>query len=125
MKQVLLVGCGGALGSMARYLLGGMILHRFGNLKFPAGTFTVNIIGCLLIGIFAGLAEKRGLLSPDARVFLITGICGGFTTFSAFAHENVFLLRRAESAISLCYILASITLGLIAVWVGMKIIPSP
>ena len=79
MKQVLLVGCGGALGSIARYLIGGAVLHRFSNLKFPLGTFTVNILGCLLIGIFAGLAEKRGLLGPDARVFLLTGICGGFT----------------------------------------------
>lgn len=120
MKQALLVGLGGALGSIARYLLGGAILHRFPNLKFPLGTFTVNILGCLLIGILAGLAEKRGVLSPDARLFLITGICGGFTTFSAFAQENVFLLRRAESPTALLYIVASVILGILATWLGFR-----
>lgn len=121
MKQVLLVGCGGALGSIARYLLGGAILHRFPNLKFPLGTFTVNIIGCLLIGLLVGLAEKRGILTPEARLFLITGICGGFTTFSAFAQENVFLLRRAETPTALAYVAGSVILGLLATWVGFRL----
>lgn len=122
MKQLLCVGLGGALGSIARYLLGGAILHRFPDLKFPLGTFTVNILGCLLIGVLAGLAEKRGILSPEARLFLITGICGGFTTFSAFAQENVFLLRRAESPTALLYIAASVFIGLLATWIGFRLV---
>ncbi|MBX3739366.1 MAG: fluoride efflux transporter CrcB [Akkermansiaceae bacterium] len=123
MKQVLLVGLGGAIGSIARWMLGGAILHRLPNLKFPLGTFAVNILGCLLIGIIAGLAERRGVFSSDARLFLMTGLCGGFTTFSAFANENVFLLRRGESATALLYIGGSVIAGLLAVWAGFRAVP--
>lgn len=122
MKQILLVGLGGAFGSIARYLIGGAMLHRFPNLKFPLGTFTVNILGCLAIGLLAGLAEKRGVLSAEARLFLITGVCGGFTTFSAFANENLFLIRRSDAPLAMLYITASVVLGLIAVWIGFRLI---
>ncbi|WAC21443.1 fluoride efflux transporter CrcB [Luteolibacter sp. SL250] len=123
MKQALIVGLGGAIGSIARWALGGAILHRLPNLKFPLGTFAVNITGCLIIGIIAGLAERRGMLSPDARLFLMTGLCGGFTTFSAFANENVFLLRRGETVTALLYIGGSIIVGLLAVWAGFRAVP--
>lgn len=125
MKQALIVGFGGFIGSIARYLLGAAILQRVPNLKFPLGTFTINILGCLLIGILAGIAEKRGSFSPDLRLFLFTGICGGFTTFSAFAHEGVFLLRRAETPTALAYAAASVILGLAAVWLGFKLSATP
>ena len=125
MKQALIVGFGGFLGTIARWLLGGFILHRAPNLKFPLGTFTINILGCLLIGLLAGFAERRGSFSPELRLFLFTGICGGFTTFSAFAHENVFLLRRGEMATSLLYITGSVIAGLLAVWIGFRSIPQP
>lgn len=120
MKQVLIVGLGGFIGTVARYLLGGFILHKVPNLKFPLGTFTINILGCFLIGILAGLVEKKGAFSPDVRLFLFTGICGGFTTFSAFAHEGVFLIRRAETPTALLYAGASVTLGFLFVWLGLK-----
>lgn len=123
MKQALIVGLGGAIGSITRLMLGGAILHRLPNLKFPLGTFCVNIAGCLLIGIIAGLAERRGAFSPDVRLFLMTGLCGGFTTFSAFANENVFLLRRGETATALLYITGSVIVGLLAVWAGFRAIP--
>ena len=123
MKQALLVGLGGFIGTVARYLLGSFILHRMPNFRFPVGTFTINILGCFLIGLLAGLAEKRGAFSPDVRLFLFTGICGGFTTFSAFAHENVFLLRRDEPGTAITYIVASVLLGLLAVWIGFRSIP--
>ncbi|HVJ45807.1 MAG TPA: fluoride efflux transporter CrcB [Luteolibacter sp.] len=122
MKQILLVGCGGAFGSIARYLLGGAILHRFPNLKFPLGTFTVNIIGCLIIGLLAGFIEKRGAFSPDIRLLLFTGICGGFTTFSAFANEGVFLIRRSDTPTALLYAAASVVIGFLAVWIGIKLV---
>ena len=123
MKQALIVGLGGAIGSIARWALGGAILHRLPHLKFPLGTFAVNILGCLLIGIIAGLAERRGVFSSDARLFLMTGLCGGFTTFSAFANENVFLLRRGESVTALLYIGGSVIAGLLAVWAGFRAVP--
>ncbi len=125
MKQALLVGLGGAFGSIARYLLGSFILQKVPNLRFPLGTFAINILGCLLIGILAGFAEKRGSFSPDLRLFLFTGICGGFTTFSAFAYEGVFLMRRSETPTALLYAAASIILGFFAVWIGFKIIVRP
>lgn len=120
MKQILIVGFGGFIGTVTRYLLGGFILHKVPNLKFPLGTFTINILGCFLIGILAGLVEKRGAFSPDVRLFLFTGICGGFTTFSAFAHEGVFLIRRADTPTALLYAGASVALGFLAVWLGFK-----
>lgn len=120
MKQALLVGLGGAIGSIARYLLGASLLHRFPHLKFPLGTFTVNFLGCLLIGLIAGYAERRENFSPDIRLFLMTGLCGGFTTFSAFAHENLNLLRRGDSSLAFAYIAASVLLGLAATWLGAK-----
>jgi CrcB protein len=123
MKQILLVGLGGSIGSIVRWLLGSAIYLRFPAIKFPLATFAVNITGCLLIGILAGLVERRGMLSEDARLFLMTGLCGGFTTFSAFANENAFLLRRGESATALIYIGGSIFAGLLAVWVGFRAIP--
>jgi CrcB protein len=123
MKQALIVGLGGAIGSIARWMLGCAILHRLPNMKFPLGTFAVNILGCLLIGIIAGLAERRGVFSSDARLFLMTGLCGGFTTFSAFANENVFLLRRGETATALLYIGGSVIMGLLAVWAGFRAVP--
>jgi len=125
MKQLLLVGLGGAFGSIARHLLGGAISHHFPKFKFPLGTFTVNILGCLIIGILAGLVEKRGAFSPDIRLLLFTGICGGFTTFSAFANEGVFLIRRSDTPIALLYVAASVILGFLAVWFGFKLIIRP
>jgi CrcB protein len=125
MKQALLVGLGGFIGTIARYLLGSFILQKVPNLKFPLGTFTINLLGCLIIGILAGLAEKRGDFTPDLRLFLFTGICGGFTTFSAFAYEGVFLLRRSETPTALIYAAASVILGFLAVWIGFKLIVRP
>lgn len=120
MSQLLLVGLGGFLGSVARYLLGGWILHLAPQAKFPFGTFTVNLAGCLAIGLLAGLAEKHGLFGPSARLFLFTGLLGGFTTFSAFGLETLFLLRRGEPWLALAYVAGSVLLGLLMVWLGFK-----
>lgn len=120
MKGVLLVALGGAVGSIARYKLSGWVLHQTLDWRFPAGTFAVNVIGCLLAGLLAGLAEKHDLLSPEARLLLFTGVLGGFTTFSAFGLETMHLLRRGEMLVAGCNIVLSVVAGLLALWLGLS-----
>ena len=96
MKAVMLVAVGGAFGSVARHLLSGWVLHHTVQWRFPVGTFLVNIIGCLAVGVLGGLVVKHDLFSSEARVFLFTGLAGGFTTYSAFGLEIFYLLRRHE-----------------------------
>lgn len=122
MKQLLLVGIGGFLGSIARYQLGGFVLHRSEGWNFPLSTFLVNLSGCLAIGLLAGLVERHDLFSPSARLFLFTGLLGGFTTFSAFAYEDLFLFRRGLMSAASNYMVLSVMGGLAAVWVGLKLI---
>lgn len=121
MKGVLLVALGGAVGSVARYKLSGLVLHHTVDWRFPAGTFVVNVAGCLAAGILAGLAEKHDLLSPDTRLLLFTGVLGGFTTFSAFGLETMFLLKRGEVAIAAANVVVSVLAGLLALWLGLGI----
>jgi CrcB protein len=121
MKLALLVALGGALGSLARYKLGGWILHHLIDWKFPAGTFVVNVTGCLAAGILAGLAERHNLLSGEARVLLFTGFLGGFTTFSAFGLETTLLLQRGELAIAAANVLLSVLCGILALWAALKL----
>ena len=116
------VGLGGLLGSLARYKLGGVVLHHSASWRFPLSTFAVNLLGCALVGIFAGVAEQRHALDPTARLFLITGFCGGFTTFSAFGFETVYLLRQQEPAWALANAVVSVVAGVSAVWIGWKFV---
>ena len=118
MKQLLFVGAGGGVGAIARYLLSGVVLHHLPAQGFPLGTLLVNVTGCLLIGVFGGLSEHHHLLSPDAKLLLITGLLGGFTTFSAFGYETVFLLRTGQTLFAALNVLLSVTLGLAAVLLG-------
>ena len=122
MKQLLLVGVGGFLGSIARYKLGGFVLHRSGGWNFPLSTFLVNLVGCLVIGLLAGLVERHDVFSTSTRLFLFTGLLGGFTTFSAFAYEDVFLFRRGLAGAATVYVALSVMGGLAAVWVGLKLV---
>ena len=122
MKQLLIVGIGGFVGSAARYKLGGFVLHRSEAWYFPLSTFLVNVVGCLAIGVLVGLVERHNLFSQETRLFLFTGLLGGFTTFSAFAYENVFLIRRGLVGVASVYALMSVVCGLMMVWVGMKVI---
>jgi CrcB protein len=122
MKQAFIVGLGGFIGSIARYRLGGMILHHSASWRFPLSTFLINVIGCFVIGALAALAEHRDWFSPDLRLFLFTGILGGFTTFSAFAYEGIFLLRRGEAAIAFAYASLSVICGFAAVWLSFKLV---
>ncbi|MBL8504836.1 MAG: fluoride efflux transporter CrcB [Methylobacillus glycogenes] len=118
MQHICLVALGGALGSLARYKLSGLILQQAAQLKFPLGTFTVNILGCLVIGALAGLAERSGSFSTEWRLFLFTGLLGGFTTFSAFGLETMMLVKQGEWVIALSYISLSIIVGLALLFAG-------
>ena len=120
MNQILLVGLGGALGAIARWKLGGWLLHLTVQEKFPYATFAVNVAGCLAIGILAGLAERHDMFGQATRLFLFTGLLGGFTTFSAFGLETLYLLRRGEPLIAALYVVASVVAGLAAVWAGWR-----
>lgn len=121
-KQLLIVALGGAVGSILRYKLGGFALHHTQTWNFPVSTFSINVAGCLAIGILAALVEHHDLFSPSVRLLLFTGLLGGFTTFSAFGYEGVFLLRRGLFSVATSYVLLSILGGLAAVFAGMKLI---
>lgn len=116
MKQVLLVFVGGGIGSVLRYVIG----KAFSPLSvgFPWGTFSVNIIGSLSIGIFMGIALKNNYFSENQILLLVTGLCGGFTTFSAFAYENQQFLKEGDLTSFVTYSLGSLTLGILAVFLG-------
>jgi CrcB protein len=121
LKQVLLVGLGGFVGSIGRYLLGGLVLHQTTGWRFPLSTFCVNVIGCFTLGALAGVAERHAIISADARLFLFTGLLGGFTTFSAFGAEGVNLVRRGDIGVAIAYAALSVVSGFAAVWIGMKL----
>jgi CrcB protein len=118
-KAILLVALGGAVGSVARFKLSGLVLHHTIDWRFPAGTFAVNVLGCLVAGVLAGLAEKHHMFSPDTRVLLFTGLLGGFTTFSAFGLETMTLIKRGDLAIASANVLLSVAAGLAALWLGL------
>jgi len=120
-RTLLLVAIGGALGSVLRYSFSWFIQqHNNGN--FPWGTFLVNITGCLLIGFFVGWALKTGNSRSEGILFLTTGFCGGFTTFSAFSLENIHLIRNNQWQQALAYTSASLVLGLLATFIGISLI---
>jgi CrcB protein len=123
LKSILLVALGGALGSVVRYKLSGYVFHHTVNWQFPIGTFVVNVLGCFVIGILAGFAVKEDFFSAETRVFLFTGIMGGFTTFSAFGLETFYLLRRGELLAAGSNIVLSVIVGLIALWIGFICVP--
>ena len=118
MKNVIIVAIGGGLGSVMRYLLSGWVLHRAVNWQFPLGTFVVNVLGCLLVGLLGGLVVKLDFLSGEMRLFLFTGIAGGFTTFSAFGLETFYLLRKGDVGIAAAYVVLSVIVGMLALWAG-------
>jgi CrcB protein len=118
MRDLLLVGMGGFLGSVGRYALGAWVTQLSGVSRFPFGTLAVNAIGCLAIGLISGLAEHSSTFSPHTRLLLITGVVGGFTTFSAFAFESYFLAREQAWALAAINVIAHVLLGLVMVWLG-------
>ena len=121
MRNLLLVGGGGFLGSVARYLLGGLVLHSTGAARFPYSTLVINVTGCLAIGALSGFAERAGMFTPATRLFLITGFLGGYTTFSAFGYETFFLAREHALLSAAANVIAQVALGLAAVFAGYRL----
>jgi CrcB protein len=119
--MLLLVGLGGALGSIARHLLGTWVNSAFPLSTFPWGTLAVNVSGCLVIGLLGGLGDARASLGPELRMFLFVGVLGGFTTFSSFAYETLALLRFEDLARALANVAAQVVLGLGAAWIGYSL----
>lgn len=121
MREVVLVGVGGALGAALRYIAGGWVHRLVPAGAFPWGTLAVNVVGCLAVGVLAGLAEGRGLLGPALRLFLLIGLLGGFTTYSTFAFETVALSRDAEVARAGANVVAHLVAGLGTAWLGLTL----
>ena len=119
MKSFLLVFLGGGLGSGLRYFIT-ISMNQYSKV-LPFGTFTVNILGCLLIGLILGYAQKENTLTSNQTLLLATGFCGGFTTFSAFANENLELIKNGEIFNFSVYTMGSVLIGILAVFIGFYI----
>ena len=120
-KSIFFVGIGGAIGSVMRYLLGVVSTHYFKG-TFPIATFITNFLGCLIIGLLIGYFGKNNEINPQLKLLLITGFCGGFTTFSTFAAENVQLLENGNYGWLFANVAGSVVLGIGGVILGMKMI---
>ena len=119
-KSFLIVGLGGAAGSILRYGVQ-KIFNTHGEGEFPSGTLLVNISGCFLIGILWSLIGRSSFGNDDLKLLLMTGFCGGFTTFSAFTMEGIGLLRENKTSFFVIYVAASVIGGLLATFIGFRI----
>ena len=118
---VLMVGAGGLLGAVLRYLVATWVQGVFGGGGFPYGTLAVNAAGCLVIGLVAGYAEARQPLGAQAQAFLVIGVLGGFTTFSAFGIDTVRLLRDGAYLAGAANVFLQVAVGLAAVAAGLRL----
>jgi CrcB protein len=119
LTQLALVGCGGFIGSSLRFVLHGWIQRISPYSHFPLGTLGVNVLGCLLIGYLGGIAEHRQALDASMRLFLFTGLLGGFTTYSAFAYESLVLAQNSQYFWMLLNIVLQVAVGFSAAWLGL------
>jgi CrcB protein len=118
MGKVLLVGLGGFIGSICRYLLSGVAQSLFPSSTFPIGTMIVNISGCLVIGVLSQLADSRNAFSDLTRLLVFVGILGGYTTFSSFGNESINLLRSGDYLLASANIVGQVVVGLLFVLLG-------
>jgi CrcB protein len=120
-RSLILVGAGSFVGGICRYLTQQFVQKHYPS-SIPLGTLSVNVIGCFIIGVLFALSARGNLLSPELRLLLATGFCGGYTTFSAFASENISLLQEGDFFYAGLYILLSVVVGFAAVYLGILII---
>lgn len=120
-KSLLIVGIGGFIGTVARFVIARYVQYNVSSV-FPWSTFIVNIAGCLLIGLIYGISEKGEFLSSEIRLFLTVGICGGFTTFSTFSNDSFLLVQEQEWFRLALYTSLSVFLGLMAVYLGRMMV---
>jgi CrcB protein len=118
--NILLIAIGGALGSVCRYLVSSAVIRALGTL-FPAGTFVVNVVGCLVFGAIAGATQERISLSPEARAFLMAGVLGGFTTFSSYMNESVVLFHDGQFLWGGLNLAGQVVTGFIAFWIAFAL----
>ena len=121
LKNILLVLAGSAAGGSLRYITSLMIQSK-NTTQFPLGTFLINLIGCFIIGMIYAIASRNASTGSDIKLLLATGFCGGFTTFSAFAFENLELFKSGQYLTALLYIILSVVLGILAVILGAYLI---
>lgn len=119
LKNILFIGLGGGIGSICRYVMD-LAIGKWIDASFPWGTFVINVLGSLLIGLFLGMFDKS-IFNDTSKLLLITGFCGGFTTFSAFSSENVNLILAGQWLTAIAYSALSVVLGIAAVWLGYKL----
>jgi len=120
-KAILIIWLGGGIGSVFRYLVQ-LGVSKLVHVTFPAGTFLINITGCFIIGLLYGLVSKYSAITLEWRLFLITGLCGGYTTFSSFSYEGISLFKQGNYTYFILYILLSVVVGLFSTLGGMTIV---
>lgn len=118
--HLLVIALGGAMGAVARYLLGGAV-QRWASAAFPYGTLAVNVTGCLIFGLIIGGAESRFDISQTARAFLLVGLLGGYTTFSSFGYESIELWQEGRLVQAAAYIGGQVVISLIATAAGLAV----
>ncbi|CCK78902.1 MULTISPECIES: fluoride efflux transporter CrcB [Desulfobacula] len=121
MMKLLMVGAGGFAGSICRYMISDLSHRLFNDPFFPYGTLTVNVIGCLLIGLLGGLSESRQIFSPEIRALILIGFMGGFTTFSTFGYEIFTFARDGQLASAMTNLMLHLILGFCSVWLGFSL----
>ena len=122
--NAVVVGSGGFLGALARYGLSGLVHRQLPLTTFPYGTLVVNLLGCLAIGVIAGLVESRQLFGPEMRTFVLIGILGAFTTFSTFGYETFAMIRDSEYLRAVVNVGIHVVFGLALVWLGFALTTS-